>query len=165
MAKKLVIFDKHGVQRDPKKLSETNGELDEIVVKLFEATGPVLVLCEGIETALAVHAATGLPVWATLSTNNYAGVVIPDHVSTVLFFADRDLPVIPTTPNGREMPLGAGHWWASAAAKNLEASGKTCHVLLSPELPEQEKTDWLDAWNVVGVEAFDLEEIAYVYGL
>ncbi|WP_165063964.1 CHC2 zinc finger domain-containing protein [Paludisphaera rhizosphaerae] len=53
--------------------------------------GPVLAIAEGIETALSVQQATGLPCWAALSLGNIGGVPVPDEVREVRLFADNDM--------------------------------------------------------------------------
>ena len=50
----------------------------------------VLALAEGIETALSILQATGIPTWATLGTSNLARVEFPDSVRTVIVAADHD---------------------------------------------------------------------------
>lgn len=58
-------------------------------IHLFKA-GPVLAVTEGIETALSVYQATGLPVWPTFSDGMMASLVLPDVVRSVAIFADYD---------------------------------------------------------------------------
>lgn len=58
-------------------------------VRLAAAT-ETLVLCEGIEDALTIQQATGLPCWACLGTAGLAAVLLPDMVHTVLIAADND---------------------------------------------------------------------------
>lgn len=49
-----------------------------------------LAVAEGIETALSVVKATGLPCWACISANGLAAVEVPAGVEKVLIYADRD---------------------------------------------------------------------------
>jgi len=49
-----------------------------------------LALTEGIETALSVLQATGIPTWATLSTGGLKAVIVPDEVNEVIICADGD---------------------------------------------------------------------------
>jgi putative DNA primase/helicase len=58
----------------------------------FASAGSTLVLCEGIETALSVLQATGLPTWAALGTSNLPHVELPDIVREVIIAADGDEP-------------------------------------------------------------------------
>ena len=51
-----------------------------------------LVLCEGIEDALTIQQATGLPCWATLGTAGLVAVLLPDTVRTVILATDNDTP-------------------------------------------------------------------------
>jgi phage/plasmid primase-like uncharacterized protein len=52
--------------------------------------GKALCLAEGIETALSVLQATGLPAWATLGTANLARIELPAIVREVIIAADAD---------------------------------------------------------------------------
>ncbi len=72
--------------------------------------GPELVLSEGLETGLSVQQATGLPVWATLSTSGLRSVILPPEVKTVIIAADADEP---------------GEEAAQKAAKRFLAEGRT----------------------------------------
>lgn len=50
----------------------------------------VLALAEGIETAISVVVATGLPCWACICAHGLEVVEIPDSVREVMIFADKD---------------------------------------------------------------------------
>lgn len=50
----------------------------------------VLAITEGIETALAVHLATGFPVWAALNAGNLETLWIPEEVRCVMIYGDND---------------------------------------------------------------------------
>ena len=50
--------------KDAKKLA--SGAVENGVIRLYPAGG-VVCLAEGIETALSVHALTGLPAWSVVS--------------------------------------------------------------------------------------------------
>ncbi len=54
------------------------------------AVADKLALAEGIETALSVLQATGIPTWATLSTSGLKAVILPDEVREVIICADGD---------------------------------------------------------------------------
>ncbi len=51
-----------------------------------------IVICEGIETGLAILLVTGLHVWAALGTSNLGQVVLPSFVRGVIIAADNDEP-------------------------------------------------------------------------
>ncbi len=80
--------------------------------------GPELVLSEGIETGLSVQQATGLPVWATLSTSGLRAVILPIEVETVIVAADGD---------------EAGEKAAQAAARRFIAEGRTVKIARPPQ--------------------------------
>ena len=58
-------------------------------IRLY-APDETLAVTEGIETALAVRCATGLPVWATSSAGGMARLIIPPAVRLVVICADHD---------------------------------------------------------------------------
>lgn len=83
----------------PKKMMPTAGMLGGSAIKLFTfgeegdtgAPGEVLCVAEGIETALAVHALSGLPTWACTTAGLLETVEVPDHVKEVHIWADLDV--------------------------------------------------------------------------
>ena len=58
-------------------------------IRLY-APDETLAVTEGIETALAVRCATGLPVWATCSAGGMARLIVPPDVRLVIICADHD---------------------------------------------------------------------------
>jgi hypothetical protein len=56
--------------------------------------GPTLAIAEGVETALSVQIATGMPAWAALSAAGFYSLVLPDLplAEHVLIAADADEP-------------------------------------------------------------------------
>lgn len=105
-------------------------------VRLFDP-GSILGITEGIETAIAVNNATGMPVWATLSATVMPTVWIPDSVKTVYIWADND-------------KNNVGQNAALALASNLKRSKKKAII----KVPPLEGTDWLDILNLEGPEGF-----------
>ena len=63
---------KAGVAKPKMMLGSVNGG----AVRLAYAA-PKMVVAEGIETALSVLEATGLPVWAALSASYFLGLALP----------------------------------------------------------------------------------------
>lgn len=87
----------------------------------------VLALAEGIETALSVVVATGLPCWACICAHGLEVVEIPDGVREVLIFADKDRSL-------------TGERAAQVLAERLKGSGVTTRVVtIREEIPETEK--------------------------
>lgn len=76
---------------EPKRLmpSTSPGVTRGAAIRLFPA-GNVLGLAEGIETALACHMATAIPIWACISAPGMENVSIPEQVEHVVIFADND---------------------------------------------------------------------------
>jgi putative DNA primase/helicase len=88
-----------------------------------------LAVTEGIETALAVRCATGLPVWATCSAGGMARFIVPAEVRLVVICADHDT---------------AGLDAARALARRLLVERR--HVkMLTPDRPG---ADWADRQEV-----------------
>jgi putative DNA primase/helicase len=75
----------------PKKMMSpaVPGATNGGAIRLY-AHGETLAVAEGIETALAVRCATGLPVWATYSAGGMARLIVPDEVRLVVICADND---------------------------------------------------------------------------
>jgi len=121
----LTILEPDGRGRREKKLaggSKPKGG----AIRLYplEEDQP-LALAEGIETALAVREATGLPVWATIAAGFMKEVVVPHEVKEVVVAADHDR---------------AGIDAAHALARKLLREGRRVRIAVPPE----EGEDWLD---------------------
>jgi len=106
-------------------------------VQLFTPTKQ-LAITEGIETALAVHLSTGLPVWAATSTSLLEQVKIPTSVEEVFIMADKDR-------------TGAGERSAQKLAQRLLSERpnliiKTCLPPLEI-LVDAKSVDWLDIYQ------------------
>ncbi len=87
-----------------------------------------LAVAEGIETALAVHIQTGLPVWASISATGMKALVLPDVVKDVMIFADHDRS-------------GVGYDAATTLAQRMRIERRRVKIFM-PEIPG---TDWADA--------------------
>jgi hypothetical protein len=119
----------------PKKLMGYPG--DRLVggaIRLF-APGPVLGVAEGIETALAVHRRTGMPVWSAVSANLLERLEPPAQTSLVVVWADRDRS-------------GAGEAAAMRMRQRALCRGISVAVHLPPgPAPAGAKgIDWADVW-------------------
>lgn len=105
-------------------------------VRLFEATTE-LAISEGIETGIAVHLATGKPVWAGLNAGNLETLWLPDSVRTVCIYADNDA-------DGDF----AGQAFAFALARRLKREDKKHGVRqVQVFVPKNAGTDWADIWR------------------
>lgn len=87
-------------------------------------SGPRLGLAEGIETALSATALFGVPCWATLGTERFRLVSLPDQVEELLLFLDHD-------SGGRR---------AERLAREAFAHVPHIHV----HVPERRGDDWND---------------------
>ncbi|MDP4028270.1 MAG: toprim domain-containing protein [Gallionella sp.] len=111
--------------------------------------GSRLAVTEGIETALAIIEATGLPTWATGNAHLLETFVPPLGVSQVLVFADKDRP-------SRQHPSGHGQEAARGLVTRLWAMGiRAGAIAPTIDIPDGRKgVDWLDVLNLVGKSGF-----------
>jgi len=93
-------------------------------IRLYPA-GETLAVTEGIETALAVRLATGLPVWAALCAGGMARLIVPAEVRLVVICADHD-------------PVGLKA--AQALARRLYFEQRRVKILR----PDTPGADWAD---------------------
>jgi putative DNA primase/helicase len=91
-----------------------------------------LALAEGIETALAVHMASGWPVWSCVSVAGLSAIELPRTVREVLIAADHD-----------GMGISVGRALAHKLAKN--------GLKVSMAIPPEFKQDWLDVLGKVDI--------------
>ncbi len=132
-----TYLDKHGqkapVEEVKKLMRSAANKLSGSAIRLFKP-GQKLAIAEGIETALAVHELTGLPVWATISAPLMKSVVVPKEVEEVYIFADNDRP--------DKLGKRAGIEAATTLAKRLREEGKKVQIAM----PREEGTDFLDVY-------------------
>jgi putative DNA primase/helicase len=114
------------VQEPRKMLSAFQGATKGAAIRLYPA-GTVLGVAEGIETALACHVATDLPVWSTISAGGLASLVVPDAVQELVIFADND-------------KSETGEKAARTLARRMLA--EDCKVKIIK--PQTVETDWAD---------------------
>ena len=120
---------------EPKKLMGYPGHRLVGGAIRLSAPGPVLGVAEGIETALAVHLRTGMPVWSAVSAGLLARLEPPAGTSLVVIWADRDRS-------------GAGEAAALSLRERLLGRGIAVAVHLPPgPIPAGAKgIDWADVW-------------------
>ena len=104
-------------------------------VRLFDATEE-LAISEGIETGIALHLATGKPVWAGLNAGNLEKLWLPDTVRKVCIYADNDA-------DGDF----AGQAFAFALARQLKREENSGRRQVRVFLPRHAGTDWADVWR------------------
>lgn len=109
-----------------KKILPPVRTINGAAVRLFEA-GQTLAIAEGVETGLAVHQMTGLPVWALINAGNFAEWTPPEGVRAVHVFGDNDRSY-------------TGQGASYALARRLTAKGLAVEV----HIPILSGTDWLD---------------------
>ena len=92
-----------------------------------------LVLCEGIETGLAIHDYNGWPVWSCVNSTMLEKVELPDSIRSVFIGADKDLS-------------GAGQVSAKKLLRRLVDEGRKVRIRLPPaQISDGSKSiDWLD---------------------
>lgn len=116
----------------PKKLL---GSPEGGVVRLYEA-GDALALTEGVETAMAVRAMTGLPAWACLSAAGLLSFTLdrlPASVKTVEIYGDND-----------ESWVGQAAAYGLAAQLHRDARAAGRELSIRVRIPEKTGYDWND---------------------
>lgn len=101
----------------------------------------VLAVAEGIETALSVHQAKGIPVWAAGNSGLLGSLEIPPDIDCVEIWCDND----PAQPDGKR----AGQDAAAKLAERLSQHGIEV-VIVTPPIEGQ---DWLDVLRANGADA------------
>lgn len=110
--------------RSPKQPLPPLGTISGAAVRLQPFSGGVLGVAEGIENALAASLFVGgaFPVWACLSAGGLKSFVVPEGVSELVVFADRDANGVgqaaayslalehAAVAEVRLPPVGAGDW-------------------------------------------------------
>lgn len=109
----------------PKKLTGAAGYLSGSCIPLHRPVRGALGIAEGIETALAAWAGSGVPVVAAYSAGNLAAWRWPADLQRVVIFGDND---------------AAGRAAALALSTRVKAAGLRCEVMT----PADEGTDWCD---------------------
>lgn len=83
--RKLTTFE-------PRKILSPLTDRAGCAVRLMAAKGNVIGIAEGIETSLAAAQLHGIPTWAALNTSLLSKFIPPADITTVIVFADRDVP-------------------------------------------------------------------------
>lgn len=122
-------------------VKKTNGELTGSAVKFGDPKAEEVILAEGPETAMSIHAVTGKAVWVTLGTSNYTTLQIPRHVKRLLIAADIE-------------PWGTGMAAAIRAKQHWEAAGvPEVGIAIPPVPPGKDSSDFNDVLQDLGPEA------------
>jgi putative DNA primase/helicase len=87
------------------------------------AAAPVLAIAEGIENALSVIVAAGIPTWSAVAKGGFACLQLPAEVCEVLIIADHD-------------QNGGGELAARRAGERWAAEGRRVRLWLSPQVGE-----------------------------
>lgn len=120
--------------RDAKKVLSSG--INGAAVRLFEPIDE-LAIAEGIETALAVHLATGKPVWAGLNAGNLEKLSLPESVRTICVYADNDADA-----------CFDGQAFAFALARRLKKEEhRSGPRQVQVFIPKQPGMDWADVWR------------------
>lgn len=109
----------------------------------------VLLIAEGLETALAVMEATEFPVWSAVNAHMLENFVAPEWVKKVFVFADKDRPT-------QQHPRGHGQEAATRLVQRTWERGIQCSAVVpSGTVQEGQKSlDWLDVLNQKGKTGF-----------
>jgi len=133
----------------PKKISclPSNVSLTGCAIRIGKPT-KYLAVAEGIETALSVSIATGLPCWSCVNAYLLEAVEIPASVEVVFIFADKDRSLV-GTHSARVLRDRLAQKGVMACIESIEA-----------EIPEGLRgIDWNDMLQREGVQAFPLAKL------
>jgi hypothetical protein len=103
-------------------------------IPLYPRDGDTLVVCEGIETGVAVHTLTNLPVWAAGNARELSRMFIPSEIKHVIIAGDHDRS-------------GTGSKAVKALKEKLEKEGFAITVMIPSSfvIPDHAKSvDWED---------------------
>jgi hypothetical protein len=131
---KISLTSADGKPLDVKKSMKPAGEMNGGYMAITEPKGDIMAVAEGYETSLVPEQVFNFPTRAA-SAGMAKAVVVPDHVSKVLFFADPDK---------------AGIKNAESFQARMTKEGKTCFILYPPSIKGNPGADWLDALNEFG---------------
>ncbi len=118
--------------RAPLKVrKKTLGHMGDAAVRLSPATGPILGLAEGVESAIAAAKRFNVPVWAVCGAARLGHVWTPPWISSLLIMGDNG-------ETGREL--------AERAVDLYLARGLTCGAVY-PDAPYGDFADQLIGWR------------------
>ena len=132
---RTYLMDGRKLQASDAKKVLSSG-INGAAVRLFEA-GDELAISEGIETALAVHLATGKPVWAGLNAGNLEKLWLPVSVRRICIYGDNDA-------DGDFDGQALAYALARRLKKEERRSGRREVQVF---LPRQPGMDWADVWQ------------------
>jgi putative DNA primase/helicase len=102
----------------PRKIMTPVESVTGCAVRLYPHAAH-LGIAEGIETAIAAHMLTGLPVWAALNAHGVETFIPPAGTESLTVFADNDASY-------------TGQAAAFALAKRMQRAGIACEVRVAP---------------------------------
>lgn len=118
-------------------------------IRLLPAT-VALGITEGIENALAVHLATGMPVWAAGSSSLLGAAFIPTFVRQVFIWGDLDPPAEQKDGTLKR----AGRDAAEKLAARLRSEFRRVQIILPKPMNGAKHVDWNDVWRSQGTQGF-----------
>lgn len=125
----------------PKKLTGAAGSLAGAAIPLGRCQNEMMGIAEGIETALAAWAGSGIPTVAASCASSLANWQWPASVRRIVVFADHDRA-------GLE------------AAQRLKARGVQASLSVALITPSTPGTDWCDVWAQRGAATVNASEAA-----
>lgn len=156
----VVSFHRHYITKDgkkapvdnAKKMMPPNNKITGCSIKLDQPAyldGVGLIgVCEGLETALAVREATGMPMWSGIDAGKMKAMHIPEDIKMVIIWGDHDKSL---TGDKKSLEL--------KARLEKEVPGRIVEIHIPDELtiPTNSKSiDWLDVYVHLGAEYFPL---------
>lgn len=155
----VVSLHRHYITKDGKKAPVDNAKkmmtpnvinMNGGSIKLdlpLELEGHGLLgVCEGLETALAIREATGIPMWSGIDANKMKSMKIPAWVTTVIIWGDHDRS---KTGDEKSEEL------KTRLENEVPGRNVIIHIPDTIEIPHKSKSvDWLDVYNHLGAEYF-----------
>ncbi len=120
---------------DVKKLLSSG--INGAAVRLF-AVQEEMAAAEGTEKSIAVHLATGLPVWSTLGCGNMEKLWVPDSVRKLKIYGDN---------NADAQFDGEASAYALARRIKKEERRRGYAIDVDVFIPKLEGEDWEDVWR------------------
>jgi putative DNA primase/helicase len=123
---------------EARKTLSTDQSMSGGAVELYPA-GEVLGIAEGVETAIACHMMSDIPVWASLSASLMRGFNPPKGVRKVVIYADND-----------------ANWTGQASAWHLGNRLMMLGYDVEIQIPKVEGEDWWDVFaRLMGITRTD----------
>jgi len=122
----------------PKKVMKAVEKVSGAAIRLYPLASHIGI-AEGIETAIAAHHFTGLPVWSVISAGGMESFIPPSVVKAITIFGDNDLNY-----TGQKAAYVLAHRLATRLS-----------LMVRVEIPAASGEDWADFYESFFVDGHD----------